>query len=121
MELEPVTEFELELTRAMRCVEAPTGFAEDVMARAERKPVRSKLLVMPVRPRRVWATGAVAALIVMGALQGERVHQRREQARTARVEQQFETAMRITDQALAQTRGQLKRAGVQLQPTSSQE
>ncbi|HEY5381439.1 MAG TPA: hypothetical protein VIJ65_04240 [Acidobacteriaceae bacterium] len=108
--LEPVTEFERELTKAFagQRVEAPLGFAGRVMARAEREPARGKLLAMPVRQWRAWAAGAVAAVIVMGALQGERVHQEHE--RRVQAQRQFEAAEQITDQALAQARAQVQRA-----------
>jgi hypothetical protein len=108
--LEPVTEFERELAKAFagQRVEAPMGFAERVMARAGREPARGRLLVMPVRQWRAWAAGAAAAVIVMGALQGERVHQQHEQR--AQAQRQFETAERITDQALSQARAQVQRA-----------
>jgi hypothetical protein len=120
MELEPVTEFERELTKAMQRVEAPAGFAEDVMARAERpehakieRPERAKIpKAVATTPSwwawRTWAVGAAAAAIVLGSLAGERMHD--QHVRQAQAQQQFEAAQRITDQTLAHVRAQVQQA-----------
>lgn len=107
-----LTEFERELTRAMRCVEAPAGFAERVMARAE-SPERAKIpKVVTMTPSwwawRTWAVGAAAAAIVMGSLAGERIHE--QHVRRAEAQHQFEAAQRITDQTLAHVRAQVQQA-----------
>jgi hypothetical protein len=44
----------------------------------------------------------------------EQVHVRHEREQAALATQQFETAMRVTDHALDQTRNQLQRAGIKL-------
>jgi len=59
------------------------------------------------------AAFATAALLLIGVVGGERVHQRH--LREAEATQQFETATRITDAALQHTREQLARAGVSLE------
>ncbi|HEX4155194.1 MAG TPA: hypothetical protein VHY48_06240 [Acidobacteriaceae bacterium] len=110
-------EVELALHRGMSRVDAPAGFADRMMERAERagsqkRSRHAKILTMPMRQWRVWAAGAVAAVIVLGALQGERVHQEHE--RRAQAQRQFVIAERITDQTLEHTRQQLERAGVSL-------
>jgi hypothetical protein len=51
-------------------------------------------------------------MLLLIVFTGVQVHERHE--RRERAEQQFETATRITDQALAQAREQLQRAGVPL-------
>jgi hypothetical protein len=56
---------------------------------------------------------ATAALVLLGVVGGERVHERH--VREAEATQQFETATRITDQALEHARQQLARAGVSLE------
>jgi hypothetical protein len=103
--------FEEELTQAMRTVDPPEGFAERVMARAkaDAKP-RARVLGMPLRAR-VWASGAIAAALLVGVFIGDEIHVRRQREQA---EQQFEAGIRITDRAIEHTREQLQRAGIQL-------
>lgn len=113
VENEKLAEFELQLARAMRRVDAPEGFAERIMERSA-SPAE-KVIVM--RPRRrlvrmqAWMGGAIAAVLALGMFGAEQIHQRREQARA---DQQFAVAMQATDHALDQTRAQLQRAGLNL-------
>jgi hypothetical protein len=107
-----LAELEQQLTQALRPVEPPEGFAERVMARAEKPmPVPARVLVMTHRAR-LWAGGAIAATLLVGVFTAEQIHerQRREQAELA--QRQFEVALRITGEALEQTRRQLQDAGV---------
>lgn len=109
---ETPTQFEQQLTHAMRAVDPPEGFAERVLARAQAaEQPRARVLAMP-RRRPLWASGAIAAALLVGVFIGEQTHLRhqREQAELAR--QQFEAGMRITDEALDHTREQLAQAGV---------
>ena len=103
-------QFERELTRAMRGVDPPQGFADRVMARAHAAvPVRAKVLWMPRRVRQ-WTGGALAATLLAGVFFGEEArlrHQREEAA-----QRQFELAMRITDRTLEHVQQQLSDAGV---------
>ena len=116
-------ELELQLARAFERVDAPEGFAARVMQRAaaetqvsEARPEAPDVVakVVTMRPR-VWVGGAIAAMLMVGAFAGEQVHARhqREEAVVA-ANRQFEAALRVTDQALAQTRAQLERAGLKL-------
>jgi hypothetical protein len=112
-----MTEFELQLARAMSRVDAPEGFAARVMERTT-SPAE-KVIVM--RPRsgllrmQAWAGGAIAAMLALGMFGAEQLHLRRERAEeTARADQQFAVAVQVTDHALAQTREQLARAGLNL-------
>ena len=111
-----LAEFELELARAMRRVDAPEGFAARVMERAA-SPVDVEQKVLVIRPRsglwrlQAWMGGAIAAVLAIGMYGAEVLHQRREQAKA---DQQFAVAVQATDHALAQTRGQLQRAGLNL-------
>jgi hypothetical protein len=111
-------DFEKRLAKAMRRVDAPPDVArflalavevhaERDLPRRERKHRWAFFFPMPP----VWAAGAVTAVLVLGFFAGEQVHERRQQARA---EQQFETAMRVTDHALDHTREQLERVGVRL-------
>jgi hypothetical protein len=123
MKDEEMDEFERQLSRAMRRVEVRAettakflSIAAAVKEEHERtgrrwiKPASGgRVLFMP-RPR-AWMGGAIAAVLVLGVLGGERVHQRRQQEMA---ERQFETAIRVTDHALEQTQAQLQRAGVKL-------
>ena len=108
-----LAEFELQLARAMRRVDAPAGFAERVMERTT-SPAE-KIVVM--RPRsglwrmQAWTGGAIAAVLALGMFGAEQLHQRRERERA---DQQFAVAVQVTDHALAQTREQLQRAGLNL-------
>jgi hypothetical protein len=106
-------EFDVELTRRMRRVDPPEGFAERLMERAETLP--SKVVVMRKRPVfRIWAGSAIAAALAMGVFVGEQAHIRSQQRQAEVARQQFETAMRVTDHALDQTRASLQRAGLTL-------
>jgi hypothetical protein len=111
---ESFTKFEEELTQAMRAVDPPEGFAERVLARVDASEApRARVLTMPVRVR-LWASGAAAAAMLAGAYLGEQAHLRHQREQAALAQQQFETAMRITDQALEHARQQLRQAGVEL-------
>lgn len=102
-------QFEVRLNEALRRVDSPEGFADRVMARVEAAP-RRKLFVMSPRTS-TWVTGAIAAVLALGIFTGQRVHLYHERQLAT---QQFETATRIEDQALAHARQQLERAGVPL-------
>jgi hypothetical protein len=121
-----LAEFELQLARAMRRVDAPEGFAARVVARAESSDATSSHVskarpgapgVVVMRPRsglwrlQAWMGGALAAVLALGMYGAEVLHQRREQAKA---DQQFAVAMQVTDHALTQTREQLQRAGLKL-------
>jgi len=110
-----LAEFELQLARAMRRVDAPEGFAERIMERSAGPA--EKVVVM--RPRRglvrmqAWMGGAIAAVLALGMFGAEQLHQRRERAEeAAKADQQFAVAMQVTDHALETTREQLQRAGL---------
>ena len=118
-------EFDVELARMLRRVDAPEGFAAKVVdcAAADTRVresgsgatgvvARGKLVVMP--RVHAWMSGAIAAVLVMGCLVVERVHVVRQQEQVAVTEQQFETAIRVTNRALDQTNEQLARAGLKL-------
>jgi len=124
-----LAEFELQLARAMRRVDAPEGFAARVVARAESGDIVSTQVresgpgapgVVVMRPRsglwrmQAWMGGAIAAVLVLGMVAAEQMHLRRERAEQAKADQQFTVAMQVTDHALAQTREQLQRAGLKL-------
>jgi hypothetical protein len=113
--------FDEMLRRALRPVQPPETLAKflAIAAAAEEhrratgrrwfKPRGGGLLYVPAWPR-VWAGGALAA-VLFGGLMGEQVHRRHERAAA---DQEFATSMRITDEALAQTRAQLLQAGIRL-------
>ncbi len=108
-----LAEFELQLARAMRRVDAPKGFADRIMERSASS--FEKVTVM--RPRsplvrmQAWAGGAIAAVLALGMFGAEQLHQHRERAKA---NQQFDVAVQATDHALDQTRAQLQRAGLNL-------
>jgi hypothetical protein len=104
-------EFDQELAWMLPRVDAPQGFAAKVMAAAE-TPKKAKLFAFPRVP--VWATGAIAAGVIVGALAVGDVHLKHEQQR-AEAQRQFETATQITDRALEHARQQLAKAGISLE------
>jgi hypothetical protein len=113
-----LAEFELQLARAMRRVDAPEGFAARAMDRArDRTASPAEQTVIVMRPRRglwrmqAWTGGAIAAVLALGMFGAEQLHLRRERERA---DQQFAVAVQVTDHALAQTREQLARAGLNL-------
>ena len=82
--------FENELRRALRPVDAPDGFTERLMralpARDASAPVLAPVAEIPVRtPRRFWMPAALAASLLVAVLAGQQVAQVREerQARAA--------------------------------------
>lgn len=104
---------EAELRERMKRVAAPAGFAERLMARAEAEPKRGKVLLFRSPTARAWMGGAIAAALTLGVFVGSEVHERRERQQ-AQVQQQFDTAMQVTDQALDRTRDKLAKAGITL-------
>ena len=118
-DLTPTEQVTLEhaLRGALRPVALPAGFADRVVA--SRFPMAvpagaaGRAKVLPFRRWRAVASGAVAACLLAGFFGAEEVHQRRERVHAAAANQQFETATRITNQALEHTREQLRRAGVE--------
>ncbi len=111
--------FERDLVGALRPLQLPAGFAERLEARRAEQgetpaPATAGRMakVLPFRTLRVVGGGAIAAMLLAGVFAAEDVRQHREQAqRRALATQQFETANRITAQALAHTREELERAG----------
>jgi len=102
---------EQSLTAALERVDPPEGFADRVMARTEPSG-SAPAKVIRMKPRRVWASGAIAAAVLVGAFTGEEVHLRHQRERAELAQRQFETAMRITDQTLERVRQQLQQAGL---------
>jgi hypothetical protein len=107
------TEFEESLTQALRPVDAPEGFADRVVARSQSAPGVAKVIRMPVRTR-AWASGAIAAMLFAGVFFGGQAHVRHERQKAELAQQQFDAAMRITDQTLDHVRAQLQQAGVSM-------
>jgi len=108
-------EFEEQVRRSLRHVEAPKDFAVRVLERAAAAgkplPLRPRLRHKPHRRWRKWI-GVVAAIVVLVVLLANQARIRRERARVAQIQAQFDTAMRVTSGALEQTRMELERAGV---------
>lgn len=108
---ESFVEFERQLTEALRPVAPPEGFADRVMARAQSSaPAVGKVIRMQLRTR-AWASGAIAAAVFAGVF-GHQTHVRHERQQAQLAQQQFEAAMRITDQTMQHVRQQLQQAGV---------
>ncbi len=119
-----MSEFEKQLSKALRSVDAPETLVESVMLQVDAESIAAPTYVSKARHGapswwvmpRAWfgaAVFATASLLLVGVVGGERLHQRH--MREAEATQQFETATRITDQALEHAREQLARAGVSLE------
>lgn len=122
-------EFERALARAMQRVEVRAETTAKFLAlaeEAERKRVNAgggwrliklsnggRVFAMPRFPQaKAWMGGAIAAVLAMGCFVGAHIHTEHE--RRVQAQRQFEAAERITDQALAQTREQLRAQGIYL-------
>ncbi len=125
-EREPMGEFEQALQKAMRRVNAPETLAAFLATAAEAeehrqrsgsgwlRPNRGGVVYVPPKPRR-WAVGALAAALLLAVLGTGAWRLQRERARQiALANQQFTAAVRVTDEALQQTREQLQRTGLNL-------
>lgn len=111
---EDPNEFERQLARAMRRVEAPANFTEAVLRRASanvRPPARVLTMSSGWRAAQAWAAGAVAATLLIG-FGAQQFHHHRESAEATR---QFEVATQIEQQALNKTREKLSRSGITLE------
>jgi hypothetical protein len=126
-------EFEQALSRAMQRVELRAETTAKFLAlaeEAERKRVHAgggfrlikfsnggRVFAMPRLPQtRAWMGGAIAAVLAIGVFAGAHIHEQHEQhERQMMAQQQFETAERITDEALARTRAELEQRGINLE------
>lgn len=119
-------DFERALANSMRRVNAPASLAKFLEAAAQAEQecelprherTHPRVFAFP-NPRalsnRSWLGGAIAAVLVLACFSAEGFHLKRERERSELAEQQFETAVRVTNHALDQTRGQLERAGFSL-------
>jgi hypothetical protein len=103
-------EFDLQLSKALHRVDAPPNFANAVMVAVEvDKAVNGKAKVLAFPKPRPWMSAAIAAALIVSVFTGQQVHKKHQRDVA---DQQFETAARITDRALQETREQLQRAGV---------
>jgi hypothetical protein len=112
-----MSDFEKDLTQAMQRLDAPEGFAARLMERASVETLDHRRLIATPR-RRWWWSGsgiAVAAGLVAGIFVVQQIHVRHEREQAAVAQQQFETAMRVTDHALNHTWARLERSGIRLQ------
>jgi hypothetical protein len=107
-------EFEQQLKRSLRRIDAPRAFVTRVLERAavSEKPLPARRRV-PRLPFQA-SVGAAALILALSALVTYQVHVRGKRAQVAQIQAQFDTAMRITDHALAQTRAELERTGLTL-------
>lgn len=117
---EHLSELEAYLAQALRPADPPANFTESILARAASAPqVRAKILRMPSRTR-IWTGSAVAASLVAGILIAGAVRARHERQKIERAEHQFNTALQITNEALDQTREELRQAGIETDNRSSE-
>jgi hypothetical protein len=123
VEPEELQNLEEYLTSELHTVAAPQGFADRVLILAETVvPVATpasapaKVIVMKRRPR-LWVPTAVAAALLAAGVLTQQTHERREAEKARQAEQarqQFDSALRITGETLAETRQQMREAGVDI-------
>jgi hypothetical protein len=99
-------EFENQLRRALRPVDAPEGFTERLMKRLPEKP-RPVVVALPVRPARparnftlpaALAASMVGAVLLGQHMANDRIHQEEEAGRAA--SREILQALRVTSQKL---------------------
>jgi hypothetical protein len=123
MSEEKLDEFQVQLTQAMRRVDARAETVAKFLAIAvevhDERTVpwrqRKNRWAFFLPAQQAWAMGTVAAVLVVGVLIGgyEVREQRQVEAQQrAEAQREFETATQITDRALEHTRQLLERAGV---------
>lgn len=124
MSEENMDDFERSLKRALKRVDAGAEMRAKflaIAAEAEREHRQTgrlwvtpksggKLFFLPKFP--VWATGAIAALLLVGVFSIEQVREKRE--RVVLADRDFAVSQQITEQALEHTREQLQRVGIAL-------
>jgi len=117
---ESFAELERHWIQALRPVSPPDGFAERILARVQpATPAQANVIGMTARPRhsitwKTWTSGAIAAALLAGLFIAGQIHARQQREEAKRAEQQFDVALRITSETLAQTRQQLQQAGIEL-------
>lgn len=111
---EQFPELEQHLRLSLRHVDPPADFTESLLARATSvaPQPKAKVLKMPAHTR-LWAGSALAASLVAGILIAGQVHARHERQKVEAAQRQFNAAMQITNEALEQTREQLRQAGIE--------
>ena len=103
-------DFENQLRRALRPVEAPEGFAERLMKRLP-EGARPVVVALPVRPkpepRRQWLPAALAASLMLAVVVGQQVgqqmdkkHEARELAEGMAAKRELMQALRVTSKKL---------------------
>ncbi|MEO7028842.1 MAG: hypothetical protein ABI147_05510 [Acidobacteriaceae bacterium] len=124
MSEENMDDFERSLKRALKRVDAGAEMRAKflaIAAEAEREHRQTgrlwvtpksggKLFFLPKFP--VWATGAIAALLLVGVFSIGQVREKHE--RVVLADRDFAVSQQITEQALEHTREQLQRAGIAL-------
>jgi hypothetical protein len=113
---EAFDEFDLELSRALRRVDAPATLAQSVMAAVEdlREPSGLRILkrVLTFPRRQAWIGSVAASLLLAGLVFGGVEHRRA--AERTQAERDFATSLEITNRAMEQTRLHLQRAGIEM-------
>jgi hypothetical protein len=94
--VEPGNDFELELREQLQARPAPEGFADRVMARVPKRPVRRGWVGFRAP---VWQW-AVAALLVVGMVIGGLERERQQRMEGERARDQVLLALRITGSTL---------------------
>lgn len=124
MSEENTDDFERSLKRALKRVDARAEMRARflaIAAEAEQQHRQTgrlwvtprsggRLFFLPKIP--VWATGAIAALLLVGVFSVEQVREKHE--RVALADRDFAVSQQVTEQALEHTREQLQRAGIAL-------
>lgn len=120
---------EAQMHAAMQHLEAPTGFADRVMARVAAEGAatvvalspRRRLFVLPrravessmtLRRHNPWLAGSIAAALLLAGSLGHQAYLRHERVVA---NQQFATTLRVEQQTMNHVRAQLAAAGVPME------
>jgi type VI protein secretion system component VasF len=113
-ETEHYAEVEAYLVRALRPIDPVDDLADRILALAQ-QPQPAPAKVIPINRRMpVWASGAIAAALLVGIFVTEQTHVQHEKQKVEQAQRQFETALKITNETLEQTRQELKQAGIEI-------
>lgn len=113
-ETEQYAEVEEYLVRTLRPIDPVDDLADRILYLAQKpRPVPAKMIRMTSRVP-VWASGAIAAALLVGIFVTEQTHVRHQRQKVEQAQRQFEAALKITNETLEQTRQELKQAGIEI-------
>ncbi len=113
-ETEHDTEVEEYLTRALRLIDPVDDLADRILYLAQQPQAAPAKVIPMTRRMPMWASGAIAAALLVGIFVTEQTHARHQRQKVEQAQKQFEAALQITSETLEQTRQQLRQAGIEI-------